>query len=113
MSVKETLFSIIVAALTVIGFYGVLHGLLEILLTPRELATAVLLEQEVTPEELDVLLCEARRTPFGGGRRVVLVLPSSLGQGSMRKVESLPEGYAEILEKYGAALSIGYVDADE
>ena len=61
MSAKEIVFDVIVAALSVIGFYGVLHGVFESLLVPRELATAVLLEGEVSPEELDILLCEALR----------------------------------------------------
>ena len=100
MSIKETILQVAVAALAVIGFYGVLHALLEALLTPRELATAVVVSRPLPPEELDILLCEARRTPCGRGKRVVLVLPHGLWEEVMKNTE----GYAEVLERYGASL---------
>lgn len=100
MDIRETLFEITIAALAVIGFYGVLHGLLAVFLTPRELATAVVVSRPLPPEELDILLCEARRTPCGRGKRVVLVLPHGLWEEVMKNTE----GYAEVLERYGASL---------
>ena len=104
MSVKETLLQIIIAALAVIGFYGVLHALLETLLTPRELAAAIVLTRALPPEELDILLCEARRAPCGRGKRVVLVLPLDLWEGSMKESDE----YTEIIEKYGATVALSY-----
>ena len=101
MDMRETVFQIVVAALAVIGFYGVLHGLLAVFFTPRELAVAVVVTRPVPPEELDILLCEARRTPCGRGKRVVLVLPHGLWEEVMKNTE----GYAEVLERYGASLS--------
>ena len=112
MSAKEILFDVIVAALSVIGFYGVLHGVFESLLVPRELATAVLLEGEVSPEELDILLCEARRAPFGGNRRVVLVVPVSLLDGVMGEGGALTEAYAEVLERYEAVFGVCAPEAE-
>lgn len=106
MSVKETVFAVIVAALATVGFYGVLHGLLEAVLVPRELGTAVLLEGPISPEELDTLLCEARRAPFGGGRRVVLVLPLPLLEETTASDGRLPDAYAVLLEKYDALLCV-------
>ena len=102
MSVKETLLQVTVAALTVIGFSGVLHAVLELLLTPRELATAVVVTRRVTPEELDILLCEARRTLLGRGKRVVLAVPTTLWEGSMRGSDE----YAAVIEKYGAEVCL-------
>ena len=101
MEIRETIFEITIAALAVIGFYGVLHGLLAVFLTPRELAVAVVVTRPVPPEELDILLCEARRTPCGRGKRVVLVLSRRLWEESMKDRED----YAEVMERYGASLS--------
>ena len=101
MEIRETVFQIMIVALAVIGFYGVLHGLLAVFLTPRELAVAVVVTRLVPPEELDILLCEARRTPCGRGRRVVLVLSYKLWEESMKDRED----YAEVMERYGASLS--------
>ena len=102
MSIKETILQVAVAALSVIGFYGILHALLEALLTPRELAAAVILTKYVPPEELDILLCEAKRAPCGRGKRVVLVLPLDLWETCMQEDGE----YRELTEKYGATLSV-------
>ena len=101
MEIRETILEIIIAALAVIGFYGVLHGLLAVFLTPRELSVAVVVIRPLSPEELDILLCEARRTPCGRGKRVVLVLSRRLWEEGMKETE----GYAEVMERYGATLS--------
>ena len=100
MDIRETLFQVMIAALAVIGFYGVLHGLLAVFLTPRELSTAVVVIRPLSPEELDILLCEARRTPCGRGKRVVLVLSRRLWEEGMKETE----GYAEVIGRYGATL---------
>ena len=100
MDIRETLFQVMIAALAVIGFYGVLHGLLAVFLTPRELATAVVVSRPLPPEELDILLCEARRTPCGRGKRVVLVLPHGLWEEGMKETKD----YVEVMERYGATL---------
>lgn len=102
MSVRETLLQITVAALAVIGFYGVLHGLFEALLMPRELAVAVIITRPVSPEELDILLCEARRAPLGRRKRVVLALPRDLWE---TRAEGEGE-YAEVIDKYGATVCL-------
>ena len=102
MNVTETILQVAAAALSVIGFYGILHALLEALLTPRELAAAVILTKYVPPEELDILLCEARRTLLGRGKRVVLAIPSALWKGSMRDSDE----YAAVIERYGAEVAL-------
>ena len=102
MNVQETVLQVVMAALSVIGFYGILHALLEALLTPRELAAAVILTKYVPSEELDILLCEAKRAPCGRGKRVVLVLPLDLWETCMQEGGE----YRELIEKYGATLSV-------
>ena len=102
MNVTETVLQVAAAALSVIGFYGILHALLEALLTPRELAAAVILTKYIPPEELDILLCEAKRAPCGRGKRVVLVLPLDLWETCMQEDGE----YRELTEKYGATLSV-------
>jgi hypothetical protein len=102
MSVKETILQVTMAALAVIGFYGVLHAVFEWMLTPRELAAAVVITRDVSPEELNILLCEARRTLLGRGKRVVLAIPSALWKGSMRDSDE----YAAVIERYGAEVAL-------
>ena len=106
MSVKETVFQVAVAALSVIGLFGILHGLFESLLVPREMGTAVILTQKITPCELDILLCEARRALLGRGKRVVLSIPARLLREGMGEEGTLIEEYAELVEKYGATLCV-------
>ena len=102
MSAKETILQVAVAALSVIGFYGILHALFACLLTPRELSSAVILTHMISPAELDILLCEARRALLGRGKRVVLVMPRHLWEGGMRDSDE----YAEIIEKYGVSVCL-------
>ena len=106
MSVKETVFQVAVAALSVIGLFGILHGLFESLLVPRELGTAVILTHPISPAELDILLCEARRAPFGRGRQVVLSIPPELLREGMGEEGRLTEEYAELVEKYEVTLCV-------
>ena len=96
MDIQETLCQIVIATLAVIGLYAVLHELAKAFLTPRELAVAVVIMRPISPEELDILLCEACRASLGRGRRVVLVLSRELWEGS--------EGYVEMTDKYGATV---------
>ena len=107
MSAKEIILQVAVAALSVIGFYGILHALFACLLTPRELGTAVILMQPITPAELDILLCEARRALLGRGKRVVLAMPRRLWENGMRDSDE----YAEIIEKYGVSVCLSEAPA--
>ena len=106
MSIPEIILQVTVAALAVIGCYGVFHGILEALFTPRELVSAIVLTESVVPEELDVLLCEARRAPSKRSKRVILALAPELLQGSMGEDGRLYPPYAEVAEKYDATLFV-------
>ena len=106
MSVKETVFQVVVAALSVIGLFGVLHGIFESLLVPRELGTAVILTRKITPCELDILLCEARRAPCRrASRRLFLIVSSELMDGTVGEAGKLNEEYAALAERYGAEVA--------
>lgn len=100
MEIRETLIQVCAAALSVVGFYLLLHVLVESLLVPKQIITAVVIREETDPAELDILLCEARRAPFGRGRSVALVIPAELLEGCMG------EEYRELAEKYQATVCV-------
>ena len=101
MEAWEILVEVAVAALAVIGGYGILHACFEILLRPKEIAVAVRLREPVDEVELDILLCEARRAPWTPrGQEVILVIPEELLDGRMGEQGRLYEDYAAIAEKY-------------
>lgn len=112
MDTLQILFYVIVAALSVIGFYGVIHALLEGLMLPAPIATAVVLAGDTSPEELDILLCEARRAPVGR-RRVILLVDTALLEGTVGERGTLYPAYEEMVAKYGVELFIGVTREEE
>lgn len=107
MDIKEILIQVAIAALSVIGLYGILHGFLEGFAVPRAIVTAVVIQSKTPPEELDMLLCEARRAPFGGrGRPILLVIHADLMDGDMGQGGVLFEEYATLAEEYGAQVCL-------
>ena len=108
MDVKETVAGVLIAALAVIGFYGVLHALLEVVLRPRQIVTAVVVQSMKDAEDLDILLCEARRAPCKGGKcRLLLVVSADLMDGRVGEAGTgtLKEEYAVLAERYGAEVA--------
>lgn len=113
MEIKETILQVLIAALSVIGFYGILHGLFESFLVPRQITSAVVILKAVTPEELDILLCEAHRAPFRRQRQgVVLVVSARLLEGCLGVDGVLREEYAEVAEKYGVRICLTDTDGN-
>ena len=107
MDVVGTVVQILLATLVVVGFYGFLHGILEIFFRPRQLTSAVVVETAVDAAELDILLCEAKRSPCRRrGKRVALVIRAELMDGRMGEGTTLREEYALLAEKYGAEVSV-------
>ena len=107
IAIKDILLQVGIAALAVIGLYGLIHGFLEFFSVPDVIASAVMLSHTVPPEDLEMLLREARRTPFGGGKRgLLLVLDARLLQGDMGDDGLLKEEYAAVAEKYGARICL-------
>ena len=111
MDWKWTLVQVFVAALAVIGFYGILHGLFESVLRPRALTSAVVIRDMEEAADLDILLCEARRSLFRRrGEGVVLVISADLMDGTMGKDGILNEDYALLVERYGAEVCVTLPD---
>ncbi|MBQ9151701.1 MAG: hypothetical protein IJX72_05575 [Clostridia bacterium] len=107
MDVKQTITQVLIAALSVIGFYGILHGIFESVLLPRQIASAVVIRTMTDAADLDILLCEARRAPHGGRKRtVLLVVSTELLDGRMGVGRELKEEYAILAERYGAEICV-------
>ena len=107
MGVAGTVAQVLLAVLVVVGFYGLLHGVLEVFLRPRQITSAVIVDAWMDPADLDILLCEAKRSPSRRrGRRVALVINAELMNGSMGEGTTLKEEYALSVEKYGAEVSV-------
>ena len=102
MEIRECIFSVAVAALSVMGFYSILHGLFERFLLPRQLVSAVMIRKKTDPAELDILLCEALRAPHSRRGRPLLLIDASLLNGEMGTGGRLAEEYEELVERYGA-----------
>ncbi len=106
MDVKQTVAGVMVAALAVIGFFGILHVLLEVALRPKQITVAVVLQTRRDAEDLDILLCEARRSSCrGSGRRLLLVVSAELMDGTVGEAGKLNGAYAELVERYGAEVA--------
>ena len=106
MDVKQTVAEVLVAALAVIGFFGVLHALLEAALCPKQITAAVIVQTRKDAEDLDILLCEARRAPCRrSSRRLLLVVSTELMDGTVGEAGKLREEYAALAERYGAEVA--------
>ena len=106
MDVKQILLQILVAALAVIGFYGVLHAVFESALRPRQITTAVTVYSKQDARDLDILLCEARRAPCRrASRRLFLIVSPELMDGTLGEGGKLHEEYAALAERYGAEVA--------
>ena len=107
MDVVKTVAQVLLALLAVVGFYGFLHGVLETFLRPRQLTAAVMVDTAIDAAELDILLCEAKRSPSRRrGQRMALVISADLMSGPMGQGDRLKEEYALLVEKYGAEVCV-------
>ena len=107
MDIKQTIAQVLIAALSVIGFYGVLHAVFETALCPKQITASVVLRNMKDAEDLDILLCEARRAPCRGGkRRLFLVVSADLMDGRVGEAGKLKEEYAALAERYGAEVAV-------
>ena len=107
MDVVGTVMQVLLAILVVVGFYGFLHGIFETFLRPRQITSAVVVDTMTDAADLDILLCEAKRSPARQrGGRVALVIHADLMDGRMGEGETLREEYALLAEKYGAEVCV-------
>ena len=107
MDVLEIFAKILISALAVLGFYGILHGIFESFLCPKQITSAVVVSTMKDAADLDILLCEARRSPCRRrGKGVVLAVRAELMDGRMGEGTTLKEEYALLAERYGAQVSV-------
>lgn len=107
MDMKQTIAQVLIAALSVVGFYGVLHAVFETALRPKQITSAVIVRSMKDAEDLDILLCEARRAPCrGANRRLFLIISADLMDGPMGEAGQLKEEYAALAERYGAEVCV-------
>ena len=107
MDVVGTVAQVLLAILVVVGFYGFLHGIFEIFLRPRQITSAVVVATMTDAADLDILLCEAKRSPVRRrGGRVALVINAELMDGRMGEGTALKEEYALLAEKYEAEVCV-------
>ena len=76
---------IIISLFAVFGLYAAVRLLCGVLLSPRELAHAILIERELDEDETVVLVFRAREGSFDGKRRLVALLPAALAESDMAK----------------------------
>ena len=107
MDVMQTFAQVAVAALSVIGFYALIHGIFDPLLCPRQIRSAVVVRSMQDAADLDILLCEARRAPCRGkSRGVLLAVSAELLDGRMGEGYRLNQEYASLAERHGAEVCI-------
>lgn len=95
MEWRTVLWEVAVAALAVIGFYSLLQLVGEALCPARQQYVAVILREEVSPAELDILLDGAVRARRQG-QGLLLALAYE------PPAEGLSEAYAALILRYGA-----------
>ena len=99
----EMLWRVAVAMLAAFGLYCALRMLVEALFSSDRIAVAVEVETYGDAEDLDMLLHEAR-VVFGRrrGMRLIVLLSSSLMDGTLGTGTELSHACEEILDRYGA-----------
>jgi hypothetical protein len=107
MEMKQIISQVLIAALSVIGFYGILHAVFETVLRPGQITSAVVVRSMKDAEDLDILLCEARRAPCKGAkRRLFLIVSADLMEGLVGEAGKLKEEYAILADRYGAEVAV-------
>ena len=107
MDVRQTVTQVLIAALSVIGFYSILHTVFDSVLLPKQIVSAVLVRNMTDAAYLDILLCEARRAPHNRRRQgILLVISADLLDGRMGVGGRLKEEYIVLAERYGAEVCI-------
>ncbi len=107
MSAVQIVIEVIIAVLSVVGFYSILRALAASCLTPRQVTTAVVLQEAVDEFSLDILIDEAMRNPLRRrGGRVIVLVSRALMDGRMGYGDTLLPPHAEVMERYRAVLYI-------
>ena len=67
---------IIISLLAVFGLYAAVRLLCGVLFTPKQLADAIVIEGDMTEDEIVYLVWRAREGSFDGKRRLIALLPA-------------------------------------
>ena len=91
---------IIIATLSAMGVYYALKTVASLLFTSRQIAAAVMIDEEKQLRQLDRLLEDASSALFAARRRrIVVFIPTKLWEGCDERVKKLAN---EISEDFGA-----------
>ncbi len=107
MPILQIILGSLVAALAVIGAYGVLRETMLSAIASREVTAAVVLWEAVDEVALDILLDEANRHPKRRrGQRVALILSPDAFAGMSGADGALLPVMTEIIDRYRAELFV-------
>ena len=93
---------IIIAALSVLGFYFSLKTLASLIFTSKQIAASVVIESEKQLIEIDMLLGEASSALFASRRKRLLVIVSPYVWNTCE--EKVKNFALEMIDRFGAEL---------
>lgn len=91
-----------IALFGVFGLYSILRILVDWLFPPQGLCIAVEVLDKRDAEALDMLLTDAVAKAFCRGGRPIVLLSTSLMDGTVGEGDALSEQYAALLDRFGA-----------
>lgn len=95
---------IIIAALSVIGFYFSLKTIASLIFTSRQVAAAVIIEEKIQLYDLDMLLQDASGALFPTrGRRIAVIVPPNVWNGCEESEKAL---FCEMADCFGAKIYV-------
>ena len=96
----DILLQIIIAALSVTGFYFCLRTIASLILTSRQIAAAVIIEDKIQLYDLDMLLQDASSAIFATrGRRIAVFVPPEVWNKCKENEKAL---FMEFINCFGA-----------
>lgn len=95
-------FQIIIAALTVLGFYFCIKTLASLIFTSKQIAAAIIVEGKRQIEDIDLLLTEASSALFAVRRqRIAVIIPEGVWNACNKNEKKFAE---EMINNFGAEL---------
>ncbi len=107
MPILQIILEVLVAALAVIGAYGLLRETVLSAIASRQVTVALVLREPVDEVALDILLDEAMRHPRRRrGQRIALLVSRPLLCGPMGEDGVLAPAYREVVLRYRAEVFV-------
>ena len=95
-------FQIIIAALTVLGFYFCIKTLASLIFTSKQIAAAIIVEGKRQIEDIDLLLTEASSALFAVRRqRIAVIISKGVWNACNKNEKKFAE---EMINNFGAEL---------